>query len=201
MRFLALAASALLLVAAGCGSKEGASPATGASTTEENPPPATATVPETSPAVVALYFLREGKVGLARRGVVAGAKIGTAALEALLEGPTAKDRQAGLVTAIPSGTRLKRLAIAEGTAAASFSRELPPEAAAQVVYTLTQFPTVRRVEVRDEKGGVLGERFVTATSGSGTRGTFDASVKFSVERPGPGRLVVFELSAEDGSRT
>ncbi len=250
MRFLALAASALLLVAAGCGSKEGASPATGASTTEENPPPATATVPETSPAVVALYFLREGKVGLARRGVVAGAKIGTAALEALLEGPTAKDRQAGLVTAIPSGTRLKRLAIAEGTAAASFSRELPPEAAAQVVYTLTQFPTVRRVEVgpgppvrradleeltppilvespapweqassplritgtantfeatfnvevRDEKGGVLGERFVTATSGSGTRGTFDASVKFSVERPGPGRLVVFELSAEDGSR-
>ena len=124
---------------------------------------------------------------------------------------------------------------------------------AQVVYTLTQFPTVRKwcsrllpdeaqvgradfeeftpsvlvesptlgeqvsspiritgtantfeatfnVEVVDAQGRVLGKRFVTATSGTGTRGTFDAEVPFKATGAGPGTLVVFELSAEDGSR-
>jgi hypothetical protein len=49
-------------------------------------------------------------------------------------------------------------------------------------------------------GKVIAHHFVTATSGSGTRGTFDFTVPFTVSRSGPGKLVVYELSAKDGSR-
>ena len=41
---------------------------------------------------------------------------------------------------------------------------------------------------------------MTATSGSGTRGTFDFTVPFTVEHAQSGKLVVFESSAENGSR-
>jgi germination protein M len=62
------------------------------------------------------------------------------------------------------------------------------------------FEATFNVEIVDERGRVLGKRFVTATSGSGTRGTFDAEVPFKASAKGPGKLIVFELSAEDGSR-
>jgi hypothetical protein len=45
----------------------------------------------------------------------------------------------------------------------------------------------------------IGEKTVTATSGSGTRGTFSASIPFIVDVLTDGTLVVFEQSAEDGS--
>ena len=42
---------------------------------------------------------------------------------------------------------------------------------------------------------------MTATSGSGTRGGFDAELPVVEDAaPGPGALVVYETSAEDGSR-
>jgi hypothetical protein len=46
---------------------------------------------------------------------------------------------------------------------------------------------------------VLAKNVVTATSGSGTRGTFDFTIPFSVDGPQDGALRVFELSAEDGA--
>ena len=49
-------------------------------------------------------------------------------------------------------------------------------------------------------GKLLAHHFVTATSGSGTRGTFDFTVPFTVEQAQSGKLVVFESSAENGSR-
>jgi hypothetical protein len=247
MRFRVLGASSLVvlgLVLAGCGSEESEEPSAQPTTTTVE----TATVPEQAPAVVALYFLRDGKVGLARRSIVTGPQIGTAALKELLEGPSAADRAAGLTTDIPSGTTLERLAIEEGVARVELSSSLDEPASAQVVYTLTSFPTVRRVQLEGEqhlrsdfeeltpavlvespapgedvssplriagtantfeatfqvevlgaRDRVVGKRFVTATSGSGTRGTFDATVEFAAQ-PGPATLVVYELSAEDGSR-
>jgi germination protein M len=250
MPFRALAASALALVVlpAGCGSddEQGAAPP-GPPTTVESQP--VATVPETAPAIVKVYFLREGKVQTASRGVVSGPQIGRAAMLELLEGPGTPELAAGLATDIPAGTRLESLTIEDGAAYVELSQSLSEEAAAQVVYTLTQFRTVQRVrlegeehlrtdfetetpailvesptareevssplritgsantfeatfnvEIVDERGRALGKRFVTATSGSGTRGTFDAEVPFKASAKGPGKLIVFELSAEDGSR-
>jgi germination protein M len=242
----ALVASGLAvlgLVLAGCGSEEAEEPSAQPTTTVQ-----TGTVPEQAPAVVALYFLRDGKVGLTRRSVVTGPQIGTAALVELFKGPTADDEAAGLTTDIPSGTTLERLTIENGVAHVELSSSLDEAAIAQVVYTLTSFLTVRRVQLEREQHRrsdfeeltpailvespapgeeissplriagtantfeatfqvevlgsgreVLGKRFVTATSGSGTRGTFDASVRFADE-PGPATLIVYELSAEDGSR-
>jgi hypothetical protein len=47
---------------------------------------------------------------------------------------------------------------------------------------------------------VLSKNFVTATSGSGTRGTFKFTVSYELDESQDGRLLVFEVSAEDGSR-
>jgi germination protein M len=250
MPFRASVASVLALVVlpAGCGSDEEQGPATPSTTSTVESQPV-ATVPETAPAIVKVYFLRDGKVQTASRGVVSGPQIGRAAMIELLEGPSTPERAAGLATEIPAGTRLESLTIEDGAAYVELSESLHEAAAAQVVYTLTQFPTVRRVrlegeehlrtdfeaetpavlvesptpreevssplritgtantfeatfnvEVVDERGRVLGKRFVTATSGSGTRGTFDAEVSFKASGAGPGKLVAFELSAEDGSR-
>jgi germination protein M len=258
MRFLALVASCLLvLVLAGCGGEDESA---GTSPTTEPTVPAE-TIEETQsdeeeredddPIIISVYFLRDGQVGLARRYAVEGdPRVGSIALRQLVAGLNAAERAAGLTTEIPAGTRLERLTISDGVANAQLSRDLSPAAAAQVIYTLTQFPTARRVslngaapkgradleqltppifvevpapgddvssplritgtantfeatfqvEVVDSGGKVVGKRFVTATSGSGTRGTFDAEVPFHVRERGPGKLVVFELSAEDGSR-
>ena len=54
-------------------------------------------------------------------------------------------------------------------------------------------------ELLDASGKVLSKHFVTATSGSGTRGTYDFTVPFEAPN-GLGKLAVFELSAADGSR-
>ena len=51
----------------------------------------------------------------------------------------------------------------------------------------------------DGEGKPLYSNFVTATSGSGTRGTFEQRLDFTVDRERPGKLVVYERSAEDGS--
>jgi germination protein M len=207
-------------------------------------------VPNTAPAIVTVYFLRDGKMAAASRGVVSGPQIGRAAMNELLGGPRRAEQAAGLQTSIPSGTHLEGLSISNGLAEVELSQSLDREASAQVVHTLTQFPTVRmvsidrmqprgrtdleefspsvlvesptlgeqvssplrirgtantfeatfNVEVVDAQGHVLGKRFVTATSGTGTRGTFDAEVSFKANGAGPGKLLVFELSAEDGSR-
>jgi len=61
------------------------------------------------------------------------------------------------------------------------------------------FEATFNYDLLDEGGKSLAKDFVTATSGSGTRGTFDVSIPFTVDSAQDGRLRVFELSAEDGS--
>jgi hypothetical protein len=61
---------------------------------------------------------------------------------------------------------------------------------ATVNYTLT-----------DPEGLVLHEGFTTATSGTGTRGTFAFEVPFTTTRAGMGSIIVYEISPRDGART
>ena len=68
--------------------------------------------------------------------------------------------------------------------------------------TANTFEATFNYELTDTEGKIVDENFVTATSGTGTRGTFDfRTKKFTVPFSGVGSLVVFERSAEDGSRT
>ncbi len=66
--------------------------------------------------------------------------------------------------------------------------------------TANVFEAVFKAEVRDASGAVVGSKTVTATSGTGTRGTFADSVPFTVTRTQMGSLVVFAESPRDGSR-
>jgi germination protein M len=67
--------------------------------------------------------------------------------------------------------------------------------------TANAFEATFQVEVVDPSGRIVAEQTVTATSGTGTRGTFDVTVPFTIQREGFGAIIVFELSAKDGSRT
>jgi len=69
----------------------------------------------------------------------------------------------------------------------------------QITGTANTFEATFQVSLVDSAGTSVYSNFVTATSGTGTRGTFSAPVAFSTPAAGPGVLKVYELSAEDGS--
>lgn len=56
------------------------------------------------------------------------------------------------------------------------------------------------VNVTDGDGLIVYDEPAMATSGTGTRGTFDVTATFEVPREGIGAVIVFELSAKDGSQ-
>lgn len=247
LKLLVPALAVLALV--GCGGSRSATAPSSASTTTAVPAPTTTTGGTTSSttatATVRVYFLRDGKVAPVARRIAATPAVARAALEQLLDGPAADER---LTSAVPAGTRLAAVSLRDGLADVRLSKQLPVAAEAQLVYTLTQFPSVTAVsldggpgrdrsyfegttpqilvesplpgatvtdpvvlrgtantfeatfqaEVRDAAGHTLATDFVTATSGSGERGTFDKSLP--VRGPaGPVTLVVYEVSANDGS--
>jgi len=109
--------------------------------------------------VVTLYFSdAEGKnLVLEERSIPKVIGIARATMEELIKGPA----QAGLKPALPVSTRLLDINVREdGLAIVDFSddliKDLPASAAAEklavysIVNTLTQFPTVERVEMRVE---------------------------------------------------
>lgn len=239
-----------VLIAAGCGhSGEGTAvePTTTATTATAAPPPTTSTgtTSETQQQLaIRVYLVRDGRVAPVRRLVPDTPAVGQAALDALQAGPTADERADGLSTAI-GRLRLTGLSIQNGEADLGALTHVSQLAEGQVVYTLTQFPTVRKVRIGDDvldrsdledvtpvilvesplpgetvpspirvrgtsntfeatmhvqirRGSdVLVTETVTASSGSGERGTFDATLDV-VASPGPITLVAFEPSAEDG---
>ncbi len=67
----------------------------------------------------------------------------------------------------------------------------------RVTGTANTFEATFQYELLDSGGNVVDKNFVTATSGTGTRGTFDFTTGDFSE---VAKLVVFENSAEDGSR-
>ncbi|MFZ6004338.1 MAG: GerMN domain-containing protein [Actinomycetota bacterium] len=56
------------------------------------------------------------------------------------------------------------------------------------------------INVTDGEGLIVYDEPAMATSGTGTRGTFDVTATFDVPREGIGSVIVFELSAKDGSQ-
>jgi germination protein M len=139
--------------------------------------PSPTATPDAAPTTVRVYFFLPdpitGEPGLVPvlRQIPATRAVGSAAMEALLAGPSDRE-QAGrpaLVTVIPAGTQLLGLRIESGVAIVNLSREYESGGGslsifgrlAQVVYTLTQFPTVD--SVRFELDG----KPVTVFSGEG----------------------------------
>ena len=65
--------------------------------------------------------------------------------------------------------------------------------------TANTFEATFQADVVDASGNVLATKTVTATSGSGDRGTFDDTIAYGGST-GAGKLVVYEISAKDSSR-
>ncbi len=258
-----------------------AGPETTATTTPEETTTTVSTSPNASSTTTLaedtmtlnVYYSRDEKVCAATRTLPKTQEVGAAAVEALLEGPTATEKEAGLVTNIPEGTTLLGLEIQNRIATVDLSKEYESGGGSlsmfmrltEVVFTLTQFPTVDGVKFKldgkpiDVLGGegiiidhpmsradfedmspailvesptvgntvssplrvtgtanvfeavfrinivnwdglIIADEIVTASSGTGTRGTFDVTIPFTVDRAGLGSLIVFSDSPKDGSQ-
>ena len=198
--------------------------------------------------MVRVYFLKDGRVQPVAREVPKTQAVAAASLHELANGPTHNESGIGVTSDVRSDWEYSDVVIKNGSAVIGAADQLSRTALAQVVYTMTQFPTVKAVEIdakrytradfEDETpiilvesplpfesvsnpihatgtantfeatfqydvvgpdGEVVDTHFVTATSGSGRRGTFDFTTK-PFEASGDGALVVYELSAKDGSR-
>ena len=221
------------LLAAGCGGGTASVEQTPGTTSP--PPTTTAATTAAQPLSLELFFLApDGQLVAASRNVEQTRAPGAAALHQLMSPAN------GTTTQVPDGLQLT---IEKGRAQVT-GATLDKPALAQIVYSLTSFPTVQSVNgktradvedfapailvehpapheavtsplrvtgsantfeatfnyrLEDAQGHELAKDFVTATSGSGTRGTFDFTVPFVVDSAQDGTLVVFELSAEDSS--
>jgi len=232
-----------------------------------SPEPSTAPSAETGMSIVRTYFWLAGGAGSAglvpTLHEVAGTKaVATAAVKSLISGPTPMESQRGVTSRIPAGTQLLGLTVDNGVATVDLSSEFDSGGGAdavqtrraQVVYTLTQFPSVKgvslriegegdsnvlnradyvqllpaiwldrpawgaaignpahvtgsadvfeatfRVSILDGSGKVLADQQLMATCGTGCRGTFDASVPYTIAKAQYGTIRVYEPSAQDGS--
>jgi len=162
--------------AASCGTQEGAQVAgpvpSGATTPGSgNEPPATTDGSGTSDSnaelvTLEVWFTRgESVLGedltqtfnptlwSVKRTMPSTQRVGTAALEALFDGPNDEEITGDVGTAVPEGTQLLGLEIADGVATVNLTSEFESGGGslsmtmrlAQVVYTLTQFQTVKGV--------------------------------------------------------
>jgi immunoglobulin-like protein involved in spore germination/sporulation and spore germination protein len=169
-KLLAAIASAVLAGVAACGpaptgglgpAPSGRASSAGttvpASGTPQAPtPPASGSVSPAGPVTLQAWFARGGKLFETSRTVPATRSVGKAAVNAVLAGPNAAEANAGLVSDVPAGTSLLGLNIAGGVATVDLSSSFGAPAAAsavslrlaQVVYTLTQFSSVRSVHWR-----------------------------------------------------
>ena len=127
--------------------------ATGTPPATVSPAPATSTTVSATVAVKTYYAYHE-KMQPAARAIPAGTTaVLKGALEALLKGPTAAERAGGLVTMVPSGTKLLGVTLSGHVAVVDFNAAFASgggslsmsDRLAQVVYTATQFPGVSAV--------------------------------------------------------
>jgi immunoglobulin-like protein involved in spore germination/sporulation and spore germination protein len=164
---LAVLAAALGFLIAGCGADE-ATPAgplpsvgeeSGTGSAEATVAPTEESASETVPTVTEgqvtyeVWFAEGETLFVAYRTQAHTPRVGTAALEALVGGPDDFEQGYGLSSAIPVGTQLLGLRIEDGIAHVDLTSEFESGGGtlsmqmrlAQVVYTLTQFPTVEGV--------------------------------------------------------
>lgn len=219
------ALAVVLLLAAGCGDPRGgtlgpaptaASPATAptgptppptpadtgpppATPATRTAPPSTGATPRPQNLTIELWYVRDGRITPTRRTRPATPATSRLALTELAAGPTTAEAATGMTTLLPAGVEVTRIADGVATLPA-----LPTGSAAtrrlceaQVVYTLTQFPTVRRVRFGTGDPAdradyadllppivvtspVVGQRVTAPVTVTGTADVFEATVNVRI---------------------
>lgn len=214
---LALATTMTLFGLAACGDDDD-EPATPGATATATATAGQTAIPTVRPTqtpqdgvlvAVAVFFARDEHIATGGRLVMAPA-VARGAMEALLNGPSALERDLGMGSEIPAGTELRGIDIANGLATVDFTSRFESGGGslsmttrvAQVVYTLTQYDTVDRVTIR------LDGKEVDAIGGEGvpaknlTRDDFrDNTPLILVESPRPGAEVRSPLEVSGSSNT
>lgn len=198
--------AALVLVAGACGGDPETPVGGGATTPAEETPAETPSAPETAPSngeadtsTYEVWFVeRQGRwVKVLYRSQESTPRIGTAALESLLEGPA--EGEGKISSAIPAGMQLLNLTVDDGLATVDLTSDFESGGGsfsmrarlAQVVFTITQFPTVDRVafEIEGEPVDVFSSEGIVLDKPL-TRDDFeDIAAPIIVESPRPGALV------------
>lgn len=189
-------------------------------TTPAPAPAATATTPAPAATLtpgpedlltLRIYLARGEKIASVERQVARTPQVAAAAMEQLLIGPSAAETGIGFSSTLPDGVEYLGTAIEEGVATVNLSGSFEAGGGslamrmrlAQVVYTLTQFPTITGVvfaldgtpiDVFGGEGIVLDE--------PQTRATFeDLTPLILVETPGPFTSVPTTLRLTGTSNT
>jgi germination protein M len=186
-RVLTFVLAALSLVAAACAEGDvadlgpvpgGDGPATSASEPTRSPsatssrdatPTLTATPSPSETMTFEVWFVRGERLFVVHRTEPFTSRVGSAAVSALLRGPTVAERNAGVSTAVPADVDLLGLTIEDGVASVDLADAYESGGGslsmflrlAQLTYTLTQFPTVDGVALS------LDGRRVGSISGEG----------------------------------
>ncbi|MEV1146869.1 Gmad2 immunoglobulin-like domain-containing protein, partial [Micromonospora sp. NPDC049799] len=149
---------------------------------------------------IELWYVRDGHIAPTRRTRPATVATSGLALAELAAGPTAVEADAGLATLLPAALGITRIAdgvAVVGAVPGDGDDRVRRLTEAQVVYTLTQFPTVRRVRFgagppvgRPEYADLLppivvtapaiGQRVSTPVVVTGTADVFEATVSVRV---------------------
>jgi len=192
-----------------------ASGAPGASASPSTAPsgePSAAPSPTTSPAatpsdtmIIRAYFVLGGEPGVTGlvpvlRTVPQSAGVAKAAMTALLAGPTkAESGDRTITTAIPDGTALRGVSSRNGIATVDLSTEFDSGGGtasmryrlAQVVYTLTQFSTVKSVvfQVEGQTVTVFGSEGIVLDGPSKRADWTDELPAIFVDRPAYGAAI------------
>jgi hypothetical protein len=224
---LALALLTCTLAAAGCGgggetttvtvpaSTEPASTG-GETTTADTTTAATTSTPSTGERTLTIFFLRDGKLGATRRQVDASPAVAAAALRELAAGPTPFERGAGLLSEVPHDAQFE-VRLENGIAVVT-GPQLSDPASAQIVYTLTQFPTVSTVRINGGNAGnrsdwerltpailvldpVPGQTVTSPIRISGTANTFEATLQLELRDANDHVIAKRFATATSGSGT
>jgi germination protein M len=156
---LALVLTVLLFLFAACGGDDTDPDVSSSPTSDASTPGATPTedeTPTTGTIELEVWFTQDADLFMSHREVPDTEAVGRAAVEALLDGPNELESEFDVVSVIPDGTELLDLSVADGVATVDLSGEYESGGGSasmfarlsQVVYTLTQFPTVDGVEFR-----------------------------------------------------
>src|SRR4030067_3849078 len=70
----------------------------------------------------------------------------------------------------------------------------------RITGTANVFEAVFAITIVDGDGLILADEVVMATSGTGPRGTVDATITYTMAKAGTGSLIVYFNSAKDGWR-